>query len=411
LNRSICLIAFIAALLASPIAAPAQSRTITGTVTNGTTNKPASGDDVILIKLGQGMEEENRTKTDAHGKFSLTMADGSTIHLVRVRHDNVNYHEPAPPNVGNLEITVYNAAPKPPGIKLLDQSEVYQANGTELQAIELFRVSNAALPPLTQPSLEIYLPEGANVRMCQAVTESGMSVKATVVPEKEKNKYSILYPLRPGTTQIELAYTMAYTGTVSIRPKVTMTADHFYVVTAKGIRFTPGAGIPFHAESRWPTDPSITGVEVHGAEGLAPAKQIAFELSGAGVLPQQSPAPAQAAQEVPQPQQDNRPGGGLGEPNEKPDPLHSGQWLFLGVLSLFLAAGATYVYTSNRQPVPQGAGKPQAGRGLLLEAMKEEIFQLETDRLQGKISQKDYESAKAALDTTLQRAVGRQKAT
>jgi hypothetical protein len=42
--------------------------------------------------------------------------------------------------------------------------------------------------------------------------------------------------------------------------------------------------------------------------------------------------------------------------------------------------------------------------------MKEEIFQLETDRLQGKISAKDYESAKAALDKTLQRAVQRQKA-
>lgn len=409
MKRSICHIVLITVLGASPIPALAQSRTITGTVTNGTTNKPAAGDDVILIKLAQGMEEETRTKTDAHGKFNLTMADGNTIHLVRVRHDNLNYHEPAPPNVSNLDITVYNAAVKTPGIKLLDQSEVYQSNGSELQVIELFRVSNAALPPLTQPSLDIYLPDGASVRMCQAVTEGGMSVKATVVPQKEKNKYSILHPLRPGTTQIEMAYTMPYTGTVSIRPKVTMNADHFYVVTAKGIRFTPGAGVPFHAEGNWPTDPSITGVEVHGAEGVAPAKQIAFELSGTGILPEQSPAPAPAAQNAPQPQPDNRPGGGLGEPNERPDPLHSGQWLFLGVLSLFLAAGATYVYTSNQSPAPQGAVKPQAGRGLLLEAMKEEIFQLETDRLQGKISQKDYESAKAALDTTLQRAVQRQK--
>jgi hypothetical protein len=410
LKRSVCLIVLITFLLACSNTGLAQSRTITGVVTNGTTNKPASGDDVILIKLGQGMEEESRTKTDAHGKFSLTMADGSTLHLVRVRHDNVNYHEPAPPNVDNLQITVYNAAAKTPGIKLLDQSEVYQADGAQLQVIELFRVSNAALPPLTQPSLEIYLPEGASVRMAQAVTEAGMPVKVTVVPQKEKNKYSILYPLRPGTTQIEMAYTMPYTGTASIRPKVSMTADHFYVVTAKGIRFTPGTGTPFHVESHWPTDPSITEVEVHSANGVAPANQLSFEISGAGMLPQSPPAPAQAAQGegMPQPQQDNRPGGGLGEPNEKPDPLRSGQWLFLGVLSLFLAAGATYVYTSN-QSAPQAAGKAQAGPGLLLDAMKEEMFQLETDRLQGKISQNDYESAKAALDTTLKRAVQRQK--
>jgi hypothetical protein len=83
--------------------------------------------------------------------------------------------------------------------------------------------------------------------------------------------------------------------------------------------------------------------------------------------------------------------------------------VFLGVLSLFLAAGATYVYSTSNHPVAAPAGKPASGKGLLLEAMKEEIFQLETDRLQGKISPAEYESAKAAMDQTLQRAVQRQK--
>jgi hypothetical protein len=41
--------------------------------------------------------------------------------------------------------------------------------------------------------------------------------------------------------------------------------------------------------------------------------------------------------------------------------------------------------------------------------MKEELFQLESERLQGKISKEEYDSAKAALDKTLQRAVQRQK--
>jgi hypothetical protein len=399
---------FITVLTAYSIAASAQSRTLTGVVTNGTTHKPAAGDDVILIKLGQGMEEQTRTKTDAHGEFNLGMPDGNAMHLIRVRHDNVNYHEPVQQGVNNFQITVYNAAAKAPGLKLLDQSEVYQSNGTQLQVIELFRVSNQALPALTQPSFDFYLPEGASVRMGQAVAERGMPVTVTVVPAKEKNKYTVLHPLRPGTTQLELVYTMPYTGTVSVRPKLTMTADHFYVVTAKGIRFTPGAGVPFQAADQWPTDPTITGVEVHGAQGVSPDQQVSFELSGTGLLPEQSAAPAEAAQGAPQPDGDNRPGGGLGVPNEKPDPLHSGQWVFLGVLGLFLAAGATYVYVSNR-PAGVPAKKTPAGPGLLLEAMKEEMFQLETDRLQGKISPKEYESAKAALDKTLQRAVQRQK--
>lgn len=42
--------------------------------------------------------------------------------------------------------------------------------------------------------------------------------------------------------------------------------------------------------------------------------------------------------------------------------------------------------------------------------MKEELFQLETERLQGKISEADYQTAKAALDLTLKRAIARQQA-
>jgi hypothetical protein len=39
------------------------------------------------------------------------------------------------------------------------------------------------------------------------------------------------------------------------------------------------------------------------------------------------------------------------------------------------------------------------------------LFQLESDRLEGKITPQEYEASKAALDKTLQRAVKRQAAT
>ncbi len=46
---------------------------------------------------------------------------------------------------------------------------------------------------------------------------------------------------------------------------------------------------------------------------------------------------------------------------------------------------------------------------MLLEAMKEELFQLEIDRQQEKISPEDYSKAKAALDETIKRALARGK--
>ncbi len=46
---------------------------------------------------------------------------------------------------------------------------------------------------------------------------------------------------------------------------------------------------------------------------------------------------------------------------------------------------------------------------MILEALKEELFQLEVELQQGSISQADYQKAKAALDQTLQRALARKK--
>ncbi len=45
---------------------------------------------------------------------------------------------------------------------------------------------------------------------------------------------------------------------------------------------------------------------------------------------------------------------------------------------------------------------------MLLEGLKEELFQLEVERRQGQISQAEYEKAKSALDQTLDRALKRE---
>ncbi len=80
----------------------ASAQTLTGTLKNGTTGKPAAGDDVILIKLGQGMEEAARTKTDASGHFSFNLPDAGP-HLIRAIHQGVTYHRMAPPGTTSVE--------------------------------------------------------------------------------------------------------------------------------------------------------------------------------------------------------------------------------------------------------------------------------------------------------------------
>ena len=45
----------------------AAADTLKGVVQNSTTNKPSSGDEVTLKKIGNGMEDVAKTKTNARG--------------------------------------------------------------------------------------------------------------------------------------------------------------------------------------------------------------------------------------------------------------------------------------------------------------------------------------------------------
>lgn len=53
----------------------------------------------------------------------------------------------------------------------------------------------------------------------------------------------------------------------------------------------------------------------------------------------------------------------------------------------------------------QSSARPTS---MLMEGIKEELFQLEVERKQGQISQAEYDQAKAALDQTLERALKRE---
>src|ERR1039458_7324263 len=95
LAKSALLLAIIAL-----IPAHAAAQTLSGTVTNGTTNKPAAGDEVILINIAHGMDVAGSTKADSAGKFSFKLADAGGPHLLRAVHQGVNYHQMAPPEIG-----------------------------------------------------------------------------------------------------------------------------------------------------------------------------------------------------------------------------------------------------------------------------------------------------------------------
>jgi hypothetical protein len=427
----------------------AAAQTLAGTVKNATTNKPAAGDEVVLLKLGQGMEEGGRTKTDAKGNFSFPLDDPQSPHLVRVIHQEVTYHRMAPPGSTSVEVEVYDVAKKlDSGITVVADVMRLQVEQGQLEVVRMFAVDNTSKPPRTQMNehnLEFYVPDGAKLLGGQAVTSGGQPINSAPVPEGEKNKYSFIFPLRPGTTQFQVAYQLPYTGSANLDPKSPYPMQHFVAILPKSMQFTSASST---AEFQAMNDPNQPDANVQVARNTALGQNLAFRISGEGTLSQRQEGEG-AQGENASAENGNRPGGGLGPPIDAPDPLQKYRWYILGGFAAVLVVGGIFV-ASRQQAAARAAVRPktpadpphedQKGefleadyqendsqfaeappartpRGLqstvspssmLLAGLKEELFQLEVDRKQGKISQPEYDKAKAALDLTLERALKRE---
>ncbi len=398
----------VAATLLLIFSLAAAADTLKGVVQNSTTNKPSVGDDVTLKKIGNGMEDVAKTKTNAKGEFSFNVPASQQPYIVWVQHQGVTYTQAALPGAVPVAVRVFDSSANVKEIAILDHAMALQTSedGSTLNGEEIYTVDNESSPPRTlsgKQTLEFYLPEGASIK--ESSVQSGKTqLKAAVIPTGEKNKYAFVFPIRPGQTRFHVIYTAPYSGKLDIDPRSDLPTTTLMVAAPDSMQFAATDTALYQTN----TNPQFKGVNFFVAKNVTPKQKVAFAISGRGEMPheqEQASAPGNGGGRG----EPAGPGGGLGVPNERPDPLHSGQWLFLGVLSLFLAAGGVFVYTSNQNvPAAVGAAVPQDRSKLLMEAMKEEVFQLESDRLNGKINAQDYQTAKAALDKTLQRAVQRQ---
>jgi hypothetical protein len=199
------------------------------------------------------------------------------------------------------------------------------------------------------------------------------------------------------------------------------------VLLPKSMSFAPSDGAAFKSVA---ADP---GLQTFVARNITPGKAVEFTISGNGSIPrEQQGAPAQGAGMGAQggegqPQSadagagavGNQPGGGIGNPIGTPDPLTKYKWWILGGLALLLAAAAAFLL---RKPADSpvtgpsanaGAGtypafaSPAAKNAALLNALKEELFAIESDKISGKLDPAEYAEVKAALEIVLKRALKR----
>jgi hypothetical protein len=442
-GASIC-----AALVVFLLISFAAGQTLTGKVKNSTTGKPSAGDEVVAFKLGQGMEESGRTKTNTAGEFSFTLDDPQALHLVRAIHQGVTYHRVALPGTTSVAIEVCDAAKKVAGIQVVvDVMRIQMAQGHILVTRD-FGVRNTSSPPRTQMNernLEFYVPDHAHIisDSATATSENGKPVKSAPVPEREKNRYSFIFPLRPGFTHFEVAYQLPYSGSADLDPKSIYPLRSFVVIVPKAMQFHAAAGSTGFKLMNYPNQPDAS---VRVATNTRGGQNLAFSISGEGLLETGQHNGTQPSGEregnsagsAPRADSSNRPGGGLGPPIDAPDPLQKYRWWILGGSAAVLLIGGVYV-TSRQQSTAHALKRKKGSSSLLaasqkeneyepaaaailettrahdvrhtstlMEGIKEELFQIEVECKQGQISQVEYEKTKAALDQTLDRALKRE---
>jgi len=415
--------------LALVAAATAQAATVTGSVRNGTSGRPASGVEVVLIQLQGEMQSVASTKTDAQGNYTLDhAAAGREAMLVRAVYRGVNFHQPLPPGSSKVDLTIYEPSSDPKTIKVGTRVVMFQPNGSSLLIVDDYALQNNSQPPVAfynpQGDFEFELPEGAELSQVSSWGPSRMPVTQGTI-NRGNRKYAIAYAFQPGDNGVRVTYQVPYeSNQVALRFVSAHAAERVGLVAPASVQIESAGFAPQGQEQ---------GFNLYSRDSM-PAG-LPFEVSVSGTAPPPSANDQGAGQ----------PGtsGSSGAIQVLPNRLDSLKWILLGGFALLFGLGVVSIW---RRPVAAGAqlgamGAPAAGSGVSrssrrrserppapggtgggaaeavsavereveqgLDGLKDKLFRLELRRQAGTISDEEYLRERTQAEKILRELVGR----
>jgi hypothetical protein len=246
----------------------------------------------------------------------------------------------------------------------------------------------------------------------------------------EPGHYTVNFPLRPGATKFAFNYDLPYDGRAAFRTKNIYPLQQLAVMIPPTMTFV-SRSTAFHI-----LPVNSDRYQVEAAEQVKAGESLEFEVSGAGALPAlqaQVHAPPQAQSHAP-PQTLTGPmtvpslstqdgfeaqagnGNTLGSihVSKLSAPSSRFPWWVLGASGvLMLGIFGSLVWrrkhpsTSAGMRAAHATGQAGQRSASLVEALKEGLFLLESDRLQGAIPKGEYASVKQALEGTIEWALAR----
>jgi hypothetical protein len=395
----------LACCLAVNSAVAAGPQKLTGVVRNQTTGQPSVGDDVVLLRLAQGLglQQEAQSKTDTRGLFSLNVKFPDAHLVVRVFHQGVNYDQ-AVTGSAPLEMNVFDAVTKARGLTGNFGIVQIESDGKMLRVTEMYAVTNASSPAVTQSGSNNFLisvPENGALQWVKVKGPGSFWSKVTSeLAKRQENEYTINFPLRPGDTLFKFMFSLADKNPSTFHLKLAYPVKRFAVMHPASMSFNPSLPGTFSSPGQ------AKGLQVEEVVIKSLKSEVpSFEISGIG----SAPPPASAAKSAP---------SVLSPPvaasrNAKPAltaksvsaPVQSNQelWLMLLAIVFILAIVLSAALRMKRNAARKHPGNQEP----LLESLRAELSRLERARLQGSISTEEYAGTRQALYQSIQVAMAR----
>jgi hypothetical protein len=417
------------AALALLAAATAQAATVTGSVRNGTSGRPASGVEVVLIQLQGEMESVASTTTDAQGNYTLDhAAAGREAMLLRAVYRGVNFHQPLPPGSSKVDLTIYEPSTDPKIIKVGTRVVMFQPNGSTLLIVDDYALQNISQPPVAfynaQGDFEFELPQGAELTQVSSWGPSRMPVTQGTI-SRGNRKYAIAYAFQPGENGVRVTYQVPYESNQATLSFVSAHAAERVGLVAPAAVQIESAGFSPQGQEQ--------GFNLYSRDSLAAG--LPFEVSISGTAPPPSASDQGMGQQGAS--------GSSAAIQVLPNRLDSLKWILLGGFALLFGLGVLSIW---RRPVAVGAelgamGTPAAGSGISrsarkrserppapsgtgggaaqavsdiereveqgLDGLKDKLFRLELRRQAGTISEEEYLRERTQAEKILRELVGR----
>ncbi|MBI2687397.1 MAG: hypothetical protein HYX27_13880 [Acidobacteria bacterium] len=222
---------------------------VDGTVTNATTGKPQGGATVTLYQISEGGPEPlESVKSGADGSWKIDKPFGGRG-FIQTAFEGVTYNHMLRPGtaMSGIALAVFNTTPKMGAeITVTNHMLLLEPQGDKLAVRESYFFSNPGKLTWNDSANGtlrfIVSKEPLAAVEVNATAPQGMPIRRAAEKGRGAGEMKVDFPIKPGETRIDLAYTLPYSSPSQFQTKFLIPAAQTMIAVPNGVELK-GAGI------------------------------------------------------------------------------------------------------------------------------------------------------------------------